>query len=150
LDRVVPRLADRAEQAEMKLIVEIGDETREALLTTDGGAVEQILFNLVDNACKYAAAAADKQIRLSVVAKPRQVTIEVRDQGPGISTAARRKLFRPFSKSAQEAARTAPGVGLGLALSKRLASDLGGRLEAAPTRGKAAVGATFFLTLPRG
>jgi signal transduction histidine kinase len=150
LDRIVPRLADRALQAEMKLLVEIGDETRQALLSTDGSAVEQILFNLVDNACKYAASAPDKEIRLAVTANPRAVAIEVRDHGPGISTANRRKLFRPFSKTAQEAARSAPGVGLGLALSKRLADDLGGRLRAVTSRGHSSPGATFVLTLPRG
>lgn len=149
LDRIVPRLADRAAQAEMKLLVEIGDETRQSLLSTDGGAVEQILFNLVDNACKYAASAPDKEIRLAVTANPRSVAIEVRDHGPGISTTTRRKLFRPFSKTAQEAARSAPGVGLGLALSKRLADDLGGRLRAVTSRGQTSPGATFVLTLPR-
>ena len=40
----------------------------------------------------------------------------------------RGKLFRPFSKSAQEAANSAPGIGLGLALSRRLARDMGGNL----------------------
>jgi len=148
LDRVQPRLADRAEQAEMKLVVEIDDSARDQLLSTDGGAVEQILFNLVDNACKYAAAADDKRIHLNIAVQHRNVVIEVRDHGPGISAAARRRLFTPFSKSVQEAARTAPGVGLGLALSKRLASDLGGRLNIAEGRKEALDGAAFVLTLP--
>jgi C4-dicarboxylate-specific signal transduction histidine kinase len=70
----------------------------------------------------------------------------VADDGPGITPAEGRKLFRPFSKSAHEAARTAPGVGLGLALSRRLARDLGGdlRLEYASSPG-----ATFVLALRR-
>ena len=150
LERVQPRLADRADQAEMKLVVEADDAARNQLLTTDGGAVEQILFNLVDNACKYAATAEDKRIHLQVAVAKRQVAIEVRDHGPGVSPDARRRLFQPFSKSAQEAARTAPGVGLGLALSKRLASDLGGRLAMASKRGDAPAGAAFVLTLPCG
>jgi signal transduction histidine kinase len=148
LDRVQPPLADRAEQAEMKLVVEIDDEVRSQRLTTDSGAVEQILFNLVDNACKYAAASEDKRIQLRVTRQRRLVSIEVRDHGPGISPTARRRLFTPFSKSAQEAARSAPGVGLGLALSKRLAADLGGRLAMSSNRGDAEPGAAFVLTLP--
>ena len=148
LDRIAPRLADRAEQAEMKLVVEADEPARDALLRTDSGAVEQILFNLVDNACKYAAAADDKQIHVTVSQSQRHVRFIVRDHGPGISRPARRKLFRPFSKSVQEAARTAPGVGLGLALSQRLAIDLGGRLELSAADG-AASGAEFVLTLPR-
>jgi C4-dicarboxylate-specific signal transduction histidine kinase len=54
-------------------------------------------------------------------------------------------LFRSFSKSAHEAAATAPGVGLGLALSRRLARDMGARLE---LDRRAKGGARFVLRLP--
>ena len=64
----------------MKLVVEIDDPVRDQLLTTDGGAVEQILFNLVDNACKYAIAADDKRIHLRIAVEQRHIAIEVRDQ----------------------------------------------------------------------
>jgi signal transduction histidine kinase len=85
-------------------------------------------------------------IRLEASVSSDSVELRVGDDGPGISPAEGRKLFRPFSKSAHEAARTAPGVGLGLALSRRLARELGGdlRLEQGTARG-----ATFVLTLPR-
>ncbi len=149
LSRIQPRLQDRAEQAEMKLVVEIDDAARDSELVTDGGAVEQILFNLVDNACKYAAAGDDKRIHWQLTVEPQRVVMRIRDHGPGISRAERRKLFRPFSKSVQEAARTAPGVGLGLALSRRLASDLGGHLELAAADRQSPEGAVFVLTLPR-
>jgi signal transduction histidine kinase len=146
LDRCQSRLADRAAQAEMKLVLESPEGNGEVQLTTDSAAVEQILFNLVDNACKYAVAAADKRIHLEIDAQGRRVAFAVRDHGPGISAAGRRRLFRPFSKSVHEAANTAPGVGLGLALSRRLAADLGGRLELqSPAEG----GCAFVLTLPR-
>jgi signal transduction histidine kinase len=145
LDRCESRLAERAAQAEMKLEVEIEESDRALVLATDSAAVEQILFNLVDNACKYAAQAADKRIHLHIASGQRTVRIAVRDHGPGISRAGRKKLFRPFSKSVHEAASTAPGVGLGLALCRRLAADLGGRLELeSPPEG----GAAFALTLP--
>jgi signal transduction histidine kinase len=146
LERTESRLADRAKQAGMKLVVEIDEDHCDAALSTDSSAVEQIVFNLVDNACKYAAAASDKRIHLKLECLPRQVRITVCDHGPGISAAGRRKLFRPFSKSVHEAANTAPGVGLGLALSRRLAAELGGRLELTTPTGE---GAGFELTLPR-
>jgi len=57
----------------------------------------------------------------------------------------RRRLFQAFSKSAQEAAHTAPGVGLGLALSRRLARDMGGDLHLDE---RVTEGACFVLTLP--
>jgi len=146
LDRCQSRLADRAVQAEMKLAVELPEDCGELTLATDTSAVEQILFNLVDNACKYAASAADKRIHLTFDVQPKRVQMSVRDHGPGISAAGRRRLFQPFSKSVHEAANSAPGVGLGLALSRRLASDLGGRLELRSPDGG---GCEFVLTLPR-
>jgi signal transduction histidine kinase len=68
----------------------------------------------------------------------------VRDHGPGIGRKAIGQM-QPFEKSAQESAETAPGVGLGLALCRRLARQLGGRLEISPANGD---GTTVTLLLP--
>lgn len=132
-ERVRPRLEDRAAQAEMTLVVE---PTPEALaLRGDPTAIEQILFNLVDNACKYAASAEDRRIELRAAATGDTVTLRVADHGPGVPDDVRRRLFHPFRRSAREAAGSAPGVGLGLALSRRLARAMSGdlRLVAAST-----------------
>ncbi|MDA1050839.1 MAG: HAMP domain-containing sensor histidine kinase [Planctomycetota bacterium] len=145
LERVGERLADRARQAEMQLVIDATD-VRETTFKTDPAAAEQILFNLVDNACKYAARANDRRIHLDVSANAASIQFRVRDHGYGISPREAKSLFRPFSKSADEAAHSAPGVGLGLALCRRLAHDLGGQLEWLPTD---EAGAVFQLTLPR-
>jgi signal transduction histidine kinase len=146
LERTAPRLSDRAEQAEMKLEVDAADDAQALLLCTDPAAVEQILFNLVDNACKYASHGEDKRIHLEISSAGRHLQFRVRDHGPGISRQGQRKLFLPFSKSVHEAASTAPGVGLGLALSRRLARDLGGSLTMEnQVEGS---GAIFVLQLP--
>ena len=71
--------------------------------------------------------------------------MRVEDHGPGIAPEMRRRLFHSFSKSAKEAAHSAPGVGLGLALSRRLARDLGGDLSYDEQH---VPGAAFLLTLP--
>ncbi len=71
--------------------------------------------------------------------------IEVCDDGGGIARGDAKKLFRPFHKSANDAAHSKPGVGLGLALCKRLASALGGDLTLDADRHR---GACFVLTLP--
>src|SRR5438093_2650051 len=105
-----------------------------------------ILFSLVDNACKYAApTASEKLIHLEALPDGKFAMLRVRDHGQGISAEGARRLFQPFSKSAHEAAHTAPGVGLGLALCRRLSRSMGGdlRLEAL-VKG----GACFVLTLP--
>ena len=139
------RLAARAEQAEMKLSFQAEREPAGMLVGANVAAIDQILLNLVDNACKYAARAGDRTIHLELGRKGVFGTIRVRDHGPGITRAVARRLFRPFSKSAREAARSAPGVGLGLSLSRRLARDFGGDLRLVEQPGR---GACFELTLP--
>jgi K+-sensing histidine kinase KdpD len=116
-------------------------------LITDVGVVEQILFNLVDNAAKYAARAADRRIHLEVKRDGKCASFAVRDHGPGFASVREAERLAPFSKSAQQAAESAPGVGLGLALCRRLARELGGSLHLAPTNG-AAPGAIVTLRLP--
>jgi len=143
--RASERLGDRAGQAEMQLVVQADEALDNKTVRTDPAAVEQILFNLVDNACKYALPAEDRRIHLQVDAAGRSVRIRVRDHGPGISDKAAGRLFRPFSKSVHDAANSAPGVGLGLALCHRLARDLGGQLEIEKPDGN---GASFVLALP--
>lgn len=91
-------------------------------------AVEQILMNLVDNACKYAASAEDRTIDITASVDQDAGWIRVHDHGPGIPASERHMLFRPFHKSAHQAADSAPGVGLGLSLSRRLAREMGGDL----------------------
>ncbi len=128
-DSAMGRLTDRARQADLTLSVEADETIRQSRAQADPAAVEQILFNLVDNACKYAATATDRTLHLSAEPSGSRILLRLRDHGPGISADQRRAIFRPFRKSAREAAHTAPGVGLGLALCRRLARDMGGELS---------------------
>ena len=142
--RAEPLLRARADRAGMTLVVENGVDV-DAAVRADAAAVEQILFNLVDNACKYAASAADRRIHVRTRKGDGAAELRVCDHGPGVARTDLRRLFRPFSKSARDAANTAPGVGLGLALSRRLARQMHGELA---LDAGAAEGACFVLTLP--
>lgn len=144
LERVRTRLEQRAAQAGMECVVELNKKTAAQEFTTDLAVVEQILFNLVDNAAKYARTATDRRVHVEANHQDKYVTFTVRDHGPGIGGAAAERS-QPFEKSAQESAETAPGVGLGLALCRRLARELGGRLEVAAANGE---GARVTLLLP--
>ncbi len=145
--RVKPRLAQRTTQAGLHLQEDFDPRALDQSVEVDPTAVEQILFNLVDNACKYAAPSnEEKIIHLEALFENGNFALlRVRDHGQGISGALAKRLFEPFSKSAEEAAHSAPGVGLGLALSRRLARTLKGdlRLSRSATRG-----ACFELLLP--
>jgi signal transduction histidine kinase len=145
LDRLATRLAERARQAGMELERSDAEELRRRELRTDPLMVEQILLNLVDNACKYASDAGDRCIRLGLAAEGSCMVIRVQDQGPGIPRHELKRLFKPFQKLGPREARSAPGVGLGLALCRRLARMLGGDLRHEPSAGP---GACFALSLP--
>ena len=147
LDRLVGRLRHRAQQAEMELDLVIDDSLCDATVRTDVAAVEQIVANLVDNACKYAAGAEDRRIHVQAQSDARWLRLRVTDHGPGVAADAARRLFRPFHRSAQDAANSAPGVGLGLALSRRLARRLRGDLILVSSDD---AGACFELKLPVG
>ena len=146
LGRTTERLQDRARQSNMEVRVEQRTDLVNCAVRADAAAVGQILFNLIDNACKYASKAADKTIHIETGYDGQHGIIMVRDHGPGVSTGTRSRLFQPFSKSAHEAAGTAPGVGLGLALSRRLARQMNGDLLYLDPQ--SASGACFVLILP--
>jgi signal transduction histidine kinase len=137
------RFAERARHAGMRFVVEAGND--ECFVRADTSAVERILFNLIDNACKYARNADDKRVHLVLDRVGSFARLRVWDHGPGISEEQASRLFVPFSKSAHDAAHSAPGVGLGLALSRRLARRMGGDLVLDRS---VKAGACFVLLLP--
>jgi signal transduction histidine kinase len=146
LERAVPRLAERAAQAGLALQVETAPELAAEPVRVDLASTEQILLNLVDNACKYAPNPDQPALTFSAVLRKRNVALRLHDHGPGIDPRERRRIFRPFHRPASQAAGSAPGVGLGLALSRRLARRMGGDLLLVACE----EGASFELRLPRG
>ncbi|MEX2218560.1 MAG: HAMP domain-containing sensor histidine kinase [Phycisphaerales bacterium] len=149
LAQVLPALERSAARCGMELMVERGAPDP-AAVRADAATVERILLNLVDNACKYAREAADRRVHLSIRVTDRpfrgpQVEIRVRDHGPGIPRAERRRVFRAFHRARRDSQGPHSGLGLGLALSKGLARELGGDLDM-PRDG--AEGAELRLTLP--
>jgi K+-sensing histidine kinase KdpD len=126
----------------MKLSCDPSDPAWQSVVKADRAAVEHVLFNLIDNAAKYAT--GTKEVAITAEAARDRLSILVRDHGPGISPSERKRIFRAFHKSAAAAAESRPGVGLGLALSRRLARGGGGELELKHTY----AGTCFVLTLP--
>lgn len=136
-ERLEARLATAGLSLEM-------DATCQTKVRADTAAVEHILFNLIDNAAKYAAASDPPVVTVSARPADRFVEVRVCDHGSGISDGERGRIFRAFHKSAHEAAESKPGVGLGLALSRRLAREQGGDLVCETSKS----GACFVLKLP--
>jgi signal transduction histidine kinase len=148
VERGTPILQRSLADAGMSLEVTVDEAARTAVLTTDEDATNQILFNLVDNAAKYGKGAGEAKVELRVTAADGQVRFAVRDHGPGVPASHRHRIFVPFDRGAVPASSNeVPGVGLGLALARGLARDLGGDLVL-DDRGQG--GACFVLSLPLG
>ncbi|HWV37288.1 MAG TPA: ATP-binding protein [Vulgatibacter sp.] len=112
-------------------------------IEVDRDAVEVILFNLLMNAHKYTG--KEKEIRLRVRQVGKRMQFEVEDNGPGIPSSERKRIFEHFYRVDDLLTRRTEGTGLGLAISKRIAEDHGGRIDVAGEVGK---GSRFVLALP--
>jgi signal transduction histidine kinase/CheY-like chemotaxis protein len=108
----------------------------------DPARVSQMIDNLLENAVKYGA----KTVRIHVAAEGRQGVLTVDDDGQGISRELMGRLFQPFVQGAQSLERAQGGLGLGLALVRRIAQLHGGSVEAR-SEGEG-TGSRFILRLP--
>lgn len=107
-------------------------------LPLERARLERVFVNLIGNALE--AMPAGGEITISAALEPDNVTIQVADNGPGISPDIRDHLFQPFVSSGKK-----NGLGLGLALSRQTVLDHGGDMwvESEPDHG-----ARFFMRLP--
>jgi signal transduction histidine kinase len=88
-------------------------------------AVLQVVFNLVDNALKYAGGARERVVAIRCSREDDGVWVSVRDRGPGVPAPHLSKIFEPFYRCEDELTRTAKGTGIGLALVRGLADTMG-------------------------
>jgi signal transduction histidine kinase len=114
-----------------------------AVVLADPSRVDQVLVNLMSNAAKYGAG---KPVEVSArLTAPRWASVSVRDQGIGIAQEDLARLFGRFERLGT-ARHHYGGLGLGLYVSRQLATAMGGSLEVASALGQ---GSTFTLQLPR-
>lgn len=139
-DLIIHYITPRLREVGMDVQDTLSPEVTQLTLETDVTAVEQIFYNFADNVAKYAADAGGV-VELHIWEEGRRLAIGFRDHGAGLPESVMKKLFKPFSRSAEEAAGKKPGVGLGLALSREIARDLGGdlKLDIKPHKGAAYV-----------
>lgn len=113
------------------------------LLRLDAVLMEQVFFNLIDNACKYAPAGTTVTVR--AVRAPDHVAVAVIDQGPGIPQKDRERVFDMFTRVGLADSQAA-GTGLGLAICRGIVEAHGGtiRVESGP----GGVGTAIVVRLP--
>lgn len=141
LDRARESLLSLAGEKGTKITVSAQEELQ---ALADAGALDQILYNLVDNALKYTPAGGNVAIR--AVENEDRVLIEVQDDGPGVAPKHRERLFERFYRVDPGRSRAMGGTGLGLAIVKHLAAAMNGQVGM-----KSALphGSVFWVTIPK-
>jgi two-component system C4-dicarboxylate transport sensor histidine kinase DctB len=119
------------------LRLHVDEESSACAIEGDRGMLRQVLVNL----CANSALAGASTVTLGVRHEGRTARIDLRDDGPGIPAAIRARLFQPYTTSRS----VGEGMGLGLAISRKILLDHSGDLELASTSTR---GTTFTLTLP--
>ncbi len=146
LSAEVTRLLDTHEPrvAEAGLALRRDLPTEPWPVTTDRDALEQVVINLLDNACKYAAAGGEVLVTVAARGKGGS-EIRVADRGSGVPAEHRERIFEKFHRVDDTLTAEQSGAGLGLSIARQLARGLGGDLRYVPRAGG---GAEFVLTLP--
>jgi len=117
-------------------------EAADGLVSTDPVLLERLVRNLVDNAFKYTAVGG---VTLRAELAGPTVRIAVRDSGPGIPAAERERIFEEFYQIGNPERDRSRGLGLGLAIVRRLAQLL--RLQIT-VESEPKCGSTFIVTMP--
>lgn len=146
IDSLLPYVEPLAREKGLAFTIDLTEGMAD--FQSDENRLRQILLNLIQNALKFTEVGS-VQLRVSPgspdMDRPASVRFTVRDTGPGIPESDLARLFRPFSQLEDVHSRRHKGTGLGLYISKRLATMLGGRIEVVSRPGD---GSQFTLVVP--
>jgi two-component system C4-dicarboxylate transport sensor histidine kinase DctB len=114
-----------SQRRQIDAVIDIQPFPHELQVWADPVRLEQVLVNLLRNALDAVADLPERRIAVTVLRNVPEVHLTLRDSGPGIADEALPRLFEPFytTKSAGQ------GLGLGLAISRMIITELGGRLD---------------------
>lgn len=138
--QVFSLLAPRAR--ERNLVLRIDPTSPPCQVLAERRALEQVLYNLLDNAIKYCSAGVE--ICLGWQPRDGHVRVTLRDGGPGIAEQHLPRLFERFYRVDAGRSRDLGGTGLGLAIVKHLVEAMGGEVGVSSAKGQ---GTTFWFTL---
>jgi two-component system, OmpR family, sensor kinase len=141
VERRPARLDDIVQQAAKRFLARHPNRSletplvEESVIDCDPLLLRRAIDNLLDNAAKYSEVGT--QVRLAVRTNGTHVTFEISDRGVGMNEDELERAFTPFWRADGSRTRKTGGVGLGLALARRIARAHGGdvTLESAPGKG---------------
>jgi two-component system, OmpR family, sensor histidine kinase KdpD len=115
------------------------------MLELDAVLFEQVLFNLLDNAAKYAP--PDTTISIRAMPDRGQIALQIMDEGSGIPLGELESVFDKFYR-AQKGDHVRPGTGLGLAISRGFVEAMHGTITAANRTDRSGAALTIRLPIP--
>lgn len=126
-----------------RIVLSLSFAEKETKVDADMGRIQQVLYNLTDNAVKFSHSGSTVEIETEV--KGSKALIRVRDHGIGIPKESIKKIWDRFYKSDQSRGRDKKGTGLGLSIVKEVVNAHGENINVISTEG---VGTEFTFTLP--
>ena len=145
IGEAIELLRPRAGEKGLELLLSAHWPLPDAVMV-DALRLKQVVLNLVSNAIKFTPRGF-VAVRVHADARTAQWSVEVEDTGIGMDAAQCARIFQRFEQADESTTRRFGGTGLGLFISRSLARQMGGDLEATSTPG---VGSRFRLRLPIG
>jgi signal transduction histidine kinase len=105
--------------------------------------MEQVMHNLLDNACKYSG--DSRKIEVQLLSRGNRVIISIKDYGIGIRKEDHDKIFSRFYRAGEELTQSVKGSGIGLTIVKQIVEAHNGEITVESSPGK---GSTFSVKLP--
>ena len=118
------------------------ESTEPVVAACDSTRIEQVVTNLVSNAIKYSPEGG--RVIVSAFAERSEAIVSVSDEGMGIPSEERERIFEPFRRT-RRSRELVPGVGLGLSVARKIVAGHGGTLE---VESRVGAGSTFRVRLP--
>lgn len=127
-----------------KISIELLFESKQQMVKADMGKIQQVLYNLLDNAIKFSNDNSSIVVETNI--KYEKVFVSVKDYGIGIPKESQKKIWERFYKTDSSRGKDKRGTGLGLAIVKEIIQTHGEHINVISTEG---VGTEFTFSLPK-
>lgn len=146
INHIIKKTAESFEGSckEKKITLNLIFSNKVTLVDADMGKIQQVLYNLLDNAIKFSP--LNSTIKISTQEKGDKVFVSVKDYGIGIPKDSINKIWERFYKTDASRGKDKKGTGLGLSITKEIITAHNENINVISTQG---VGTEFIFTLPR-
>jgi signal transduction histidine kinase len=146
INEVIRKIAETFEGycKSKRIVLKLEFSAKEIYVDADKDKIQQVLYNLLDNAIKFSN--ADSQIKVMTEEKSSKVYVAIKDYGIGIPKDSIKKIWERFYKTDTSRGKDKKGTGLGLSITKEIITAHKENINVVSTEG---VGTEFIFTLPR-